>query len=128
MGPYSFYGVQPEQFDHKMIKTRMAMGGIEITLDAEKMMGLMNLKPHLSLEDCGPRLNLNTLPAEEQDVGLVHEHENEQGGRSKEDIPHEKHQTFSTNPFQNNTVANQNIAADDDSEEEELIDDLLKDV
>ena len=37
------------------------------------------------------------------------------------------HQTFSTNPFENNTVADQNIAAEDDSEEE-LIDDLLKDV
>ena len=102
-------------------------GGIEITLDAEKMMGLMNLKPRLSLEDCGPRLNLNTLPAEEQGIGLDHEHENEQGDVSKEDIPHEKYQTFSTNPFENNTVVNQNIAADDDSEEE-LIDDLLKDV
>ena len=100
-------------------------GGIEITLDAEKMMGLMNLKPRLSLEDCGPRLNLNNLPAEEQGIGL--ENENEQGDGSKEDIPHEKYQTFSTNPFENNTVANQNIAADDGSEEE-LIDDLLKDV
>ena len=102
-------------------------GGIEITLDAEKMMGLMNLKPRLSLEDCGPRLNLNTLPAEEQDMGPVHEYENEQGDASKEDTPHEKYQTFSTNPFENNTMADQNIAADDDSEEE-LIDDLLKDV
>ena len=92
------------------------------------MMGLMNLKPRLSLEDCGHTLNLNTLPAEEHGMGLVHEHENEQGGGSKEDIPHEKHQTFSTNPFENNTVVNRNIAADDDSEEEELIDDLLKDV
>ena len=102
-------------------------GGIEITLDAEKMMGLMNLKPRLSLEDCGLKLNLNTLPAEEQGMGLVHENENEQRDGSKEDIPHQKYQTFSTNPFENNTVANQNIAADDDSEEE-LIDDLLKDV
>ena len=91
------------------------------------MMGLMNLKPRLSLEDCGPRLNLNTLPAEEQGMVLVHENENEQGDGSKEDIPNEKYQTFSTNPFENNTVVNQNIAADDDSEEE-LIDDLLKDV
>ena len=90
-------------------------------------MGLMNLKPRLSLEDCGPSLNLNTLPAEEQDMGLVHEYENEQRDGSKEDTPHEKYQTFSTNPFENNTVVNQNIAADDDSEEE-LIDDLLKDV
>ena len=102
-------------------------GGIEITLDAEKMMGLMNLKPRLSLEDCGPSLNLNNLPAEEQDMGLVHENENEKEGGPIEDTPHEKYQTFSTNPFENNTVVNQNIAAEDDSEEE-LIDDLLKDV
>ena len=70
-------------------------GGIEITLDAEKMMGLMNLKPRLSLEDCGPRLNLNTLPAEEQGMGLDHENENEQGDGSKVDILHERYEGFS---------------------------------
>ena len=102
-------------------------GGIEITLDAEKMMGLMNLKPRLSLEDCGPRLNLNTLPAEEQGMGLVHENENEQGDGSKEDILHERYEDFSQHHSEGNVVVNQNIAANDDSEEE-LIDDLLKDV
>ena len=91
------------------------------------MMGLMNLKPRLSLEDCGPRLNLNTLPAEEQGMGLVHENENEQGDGSKEDILHERYEDFSQHHSEGNVVVNQNIAANDDSEEE-LIDDLLKDV
>ena len=91
------------------------------------MMGLMNLKPRLSLEDCGPTLNLNTLPAEEQDMGLVHEHENEQGDGSKVDILHERYEGFSQHHSEGNVVVNQNTAADDDSEEE-LIDDLLKDV
>ena len=91
------------------------------------MMGLMNLKPSLSLEDCGSRLNLNTLPAEEQDMGLVHENKNEQGGGSKEDIPHENYEDFSQHHSEENVVVNQNTAVDDDSEEE-LIDDLLKDV
>merc|ERR1719356_937708 len=34
--PYSFYRIPVEPIDAKLIKTRMAMGGIEITLDAEK--------------------------------------------------------------------------------------------
>ena len=64
--PYSFYGHKPDKFDPKLIKTRMAMGkldmmgpclmsfsgGMEIILDAEKMMGLMNLAPRLALTDC----------------------------------------------------------------------------
>jgi len=50
--PYSFYGIPPEPFDPKLIKTRMAMGGIEITLDAEKMGELINLEPKLELQDC----------------------------------------------------------------------------
>jgi len=50
--PYSFYGIPADPYDPKHIKTRMAMGGIEITLDAEKMGELLNLKPKLVLEDC----------------------------------------------------------------------------
>merc|ERR1712142_1080793 len=42
--PYSFYGIPVDTYDPKNIKTRMAMGGIEITLDAEKMGELLNLK------------------------------------------------------------------------------------
>lgn len=30
--PYSFYGVQPDQFDPKLIKTRMAMGKFELNI------------------------------------------------------------------------------------------------
>jgi len=50
--PYSFYKIPPETFDPKLIKTRMAMGGIEITLDAEKMGELIKLDPKLVIEDC----------------------------------------------------------------------------
>ena len=69
--PYSFYGIPPDPIDPKLIKTRMAMGellnavhnssnvyvmlnagGIEITLDAEKMGELINLEPKLMLDDC----------------------------------------------------------------------------
>ena len=66
--PYSFYGIPAESYDPKHIKTRMAMGkdfrisyscynsvcsgGVEITLDAEKMGELLNLNPKLVLEDC----------------------------------------------------------------------------
>jgi len=50
--PYSFYGIPSEPLDPKLIKTRMAMGGIEITLDAEKMGELINLEPKLVLNDC----------------------------------------------------------------------------
>ena len=54
--PYSFYGEPSQPFDPKLIKTRMAMGGIEITLDAEKMGELINLEPTLVLEDCKNQL------------------------------------------------------------------------
>ena len=37
----------------KNIIKNIFLGGIEITLDAEKMMGFMNLAPKLSLADCG---------------------------------------------------------------------------
>lgn len=75
--PYSFYGIASEPLDPKMIKTRMAMGkfvaehhdeyfiwpsltgGIEITLDAEKMGELINLKPKLVLEDCNQENVMN---------------------------------------------------------------------
>jgi len=50
--PYSFYKIPAESFDAKLIKTRMAMGGVEITLDAEKMGELIKLDPKLVVEDC----------------------------------------------------------------------------
>eukprot|EP00090_Calanus_glacialis_P018800 TRINITY_DN29123_c0_g1_i1.p1 TRINITY_DN29123_c0_g1~~TRINITY_DN29123_c0_g1_i1.p1 ORF type:complete len:3087 (-),score=783.11 TRINITY_DN29123_c0_g1_i1:152-8311(-) len=50
--PYSFYKIPAETFDAKQIKTRMAMGGVEITLDAEKMGELIKLDPKLVVEDC----------------------------------------------------------------------------
>jgi len=50
--PYSFYKIPAVTFDAKQIKTRMAMGGVEITLDAEKMGELIKLDPKLVLDDC----------------------------------------------------------------------------
>ena len=66
--PYSFYQIPPQPYDAKQIKTRMAMGrfqfiykmitvcfipgGVEITLDAEKMGELIKLDPQLVLTDC----------------------------------------------------------------------------
>ena len=92
-------------------------GGIEITLDAEKMMGLMNLKPQLSLADCGPMLTHHSSP------GSDHQKDHEQGGG-----PREEHAP-KQNDFheQSHAMANQDTTAGEDSEEE-LIDDLLKDV
>jgi len=50
--PYSFYNLPRDEFDPRQIKTKMATGGMEITLDVEKMGQLLNLKPHLVLKDC----------------------------------------------------------------------------
>lgn len=50
--PYSFYRIKMEKIDPRTIKTRMTMGGMEITFDAEKMGQLINLEPRLVLKDC----------------------------------------------------------------------------
>merc|ERR1711874_36950 len=50
--PYSFYKIELDKIDPRQIKTRMAIGGMEITLDAEKMGQLIKLSPDLVLEDC----------------------------------------------------------------------------
>merc|ERR1712083_1005418 len=132
--PYSFYGIQPERFDPKLIKTRMAMGGIEITLDAEKMMGLMNLKPQLSLEDCGAMVAHAAPPGQEQGHKNAedHEHRQEQShGPGREEDGQEGAYGYEQEQGhfhkQSHGIVNQNMMADEDSEEE-LIDDLLKDV
>ena len=41
-------------------------GGIEITLDAEKMKGLMNLEPVVALHDCRDIVTKHTDEAEEE--------------------------------------------------------------
>merc|ERR1711971_971792 len=50
--PYSFYRIKMKKIDPRTIKTRMTMGGMEITFDAEKMGQLINLEPRLVLKDC----------------------------------------------------------------------------
>ena len=99
-------------------------GGIEITLDAEKMMGLMNLKPQLSLADCGAMLSQHTSPHSDhqQDHGRVQDCGNEQGDGFKKEEHGPKQDNFASD-----VVVDQNMTAGEDSEEE-LIDDLLKDV
>ena len=82
------------------------------------MMGLMNLKPQLSLADCGPMLTHHPGSSDHQqdhaqDVG------HEQGDGPKGDKGPKQEQSHA--------MFNQNMTVDEDSEEE-LIDDLLKDV
>ena len=99
-------------------------GGIEITLDAEKMMGLMNLKPQLSLADCAPKLTQHLSPGStdhRQDHGQDGQHRQGDGPR-EEQVP--KQDDFTE---QSHAMADQNMRTGEDSEEE-LIDDLLKDV
>ena len=84
------------------------------------MMGLMNLKPQLSLADCGAMLSQHNSPDSDhqQDHGRVqdcgNEHKKEEHGPKQDN-------------FASDIVVNQNMTTGDDSEEE-LIDDLLKDV
>jgi len=50
--PYSFYGLEQPQIDPKHVKTKMAMGGMEIKLDVEKFSNLVNLDVKLIVKDC----------------------------------------------------------------------------
>ena len=112
----------------------LSSGGIEITLDAEKMMGLMNLKPQLSFKDCGVMVAHVAPPGQEQGHKNAedHEHRQEQShgpGREEDGQEgahgYEQEQGHFHKP--SHGIVNQNMMADEDSEEE-LIDDLLKDV
>ena len=51
-GEFSYYGVDQPKIDFKDISTRMSIGGMEITLNASKMAGLVNLIPKVMVEDC----------------------------------------------------------------------------
>ena len=88
------------------------------------MMGLMNLKPQLSLADCAPKLTQHPSPGStdhRQDHGQDGQHR--QGdGPMEEQVP--KQDDFTE---QSHAMADQNMRTGEDSEEE-LIDDLLKDV
>ena len=44
-GEYSFYKVPQDPIDFNDISTRMSIGGMEITLNASKLAGMVNLKP-----------------------------------------------------------------------------------
>lgn len=49
---FSYYGVAQQPVDFNDISTRMSIGGMEITLNASKMAGLVNLKPIVLVKDC----------------------------------------------------------------------------
>ena len=49
---YSFYKVPQEVIDFNDISTRMSIGGMEITLNASKLAGMVNLKPIVRVKDC----------------------------------------------------------------------------
>ena len=51
-GEFSYYGIPQDPVDFKDISTRMSIGGMEITLNASKMAGLVNLKPTVLIQDC----------------------------------------------------------------------------
>ena len=88
------------------------------------MMGLMNLKPQLSLADCAAMLTHPSSPGStdhQQDRG-------QDGGHKQGDSPNEEQGPKQDNFHeQSHAMANQNMTTCEDSEEE-LIDDLLKDV
>jgi len=51
-GEFSWYGVSQEPVDFNEISTRMSIGGMEITLNASKLAGMVNLKPIIRVKDC----------------------------------------------------------------------------
>ena len=51
-GEYSFYRVAQDPINFNDISTRMSIGGMEITLNASKLAGMMNLKPIIRVNDC----------------------------------------------------------------------------
>ena len=91
-------------------------------------MGLMNLKPQLSLADCGAMLSQHNSPDgdRQQDHGRVQNCGISTGNRHGDGFKKEEHGPKQDN-FATDIVFNQNMTTGDDSEEE-LIDDLLKDV
>ena len=50
---FSYYGLPVDPVNFNEISTRMSIGGMEITLNASKMAGLVNLKPIVQVRDCG---------------------------------------------------------------------------
>lgn len=51
-GEFSYYGIPQDPINFKEISTRMSIGGMEITLNANKLAGMVNLKPIICITDC----------------------------------------------------------------------------
>ena len=51
-GQFSYYGLPEDPLNFNDISTRMSIGGIEITLNASKLAGMVNLKPVVRIKDC----------------------------------------------------------------------------
>ena len=54
-GEFSYYGIPQDPVDFNDISTRMSIGGMEITLNASKLAGMVNLKPIIRVKDCETR-------------------------------------------------------------------------
>ena len=51
-GQFSYYGLPDDPLNFNDISTRMSIGGMEITLNASKLAGMVNLKPIVRIKDC----------------------------------------------------------------------------
>ena len=51
-GQFSYYGLPEDPLNFNDISTRMSIGGMEITLNASKLAGMVNLKPVVRIKDC----------------------------------------------------------------------------
>ena len=51
-GQFSYYGIPEDPLNFNDISTRMSIGGMEITLNASKFAGMVNLKPSVRVRDC----------------------------------------------------------------------------
>lgn len=51
-GEFSYYGIPQDPINFKEISTRMSIGGMEITLNANKLAEMVNLKPIICITDC----------------------------------------------------------------------------
>ena len=51
-GQFSYYGLPEDPLNFNDISTRMSIGGMEITLNANKLAEMVNLKPIVRVKDC----------------------------------------------------------------------------
>ena len=57
-GQFSYYGLPEDPLNFNDISTRMSIGGMEITLNASKLAGMVNLKPVVRIKDCEDDLEI----------------------------------------------------------------------